>query len=269
MQIDVHIPLPLRRYSDDEALVRLEVAGADLGAAFSSLFERHAELGSRILDPKGSIQPYLIVLRGTEPVDREAWAATPLVAGDEIDVVPAVEGGSGREDDDDFDPAFPCVMEAIGHGFFRAWHEIRVDGVLIGRSESRFFGGCDFELEGGGALQLRRHGFWSSTWELRLGDEKGPLLAEARRGFFRQRYEVRVGDREGLLEGQRLFSTRRDYLVGGRVVAFTTHRGLFKRGFLVRARPEVGQTEMFLIGWIAHRARQQQSAAAASSSAGG
>ncbi len=161
------------------------------------------------------------------------------------------------------DDRYPVTMEVRPVGFLARSYDILVDGAHHGSARQRFWGGVVIELEGGELLHLRRKGIFSASWRLELG-EGGTVVARAEaRGFFRRSYDLIVDGRRGRMEPQRLFSSRRDYVVGHRIMAWTRHRGIFKRGFVVHARPELGQAEMLFFGWVAHIVRQQQQSAAA------
>ncbi len=92
MTIVIHIPTPLRRYSDQ--LCSMEVAADSIGDAFEELFKSLPDLEIRLINDRGEIHPYLILLVGDEEIPRDSWRDVALQDGSEIDIVPAVEGGS-------------------------------------------------------------------------------------------------------------------------------------------------------------------------------
>ncbi|MFT7617676.1 MAG: molybdopterin molybdotransferase [Planctomycetota bacterium] len=92
MTINIHIPSPLRRYSNGESLIAVE--GSTIGEAFESLFELLPPLKIRLINARDEIHPYLILLHGSDEISRSDWRQRVLGEGDEIDIVPAVEGGS-------------------------------------------------------------------------------------------------------------------------------------------------------------------------------
>jgi molybdopterin molybdotransferase len=93
MAVTIQIPYMLTRYSDERTEVVVE--GATMGEAYEALFEELPDLRIRLLDKHGNIPPYLIVLHGSQEVERAAWAERPLRDGDLLNIVPGVEGGGG------------------------------------------------------------------------------------------------------------------------------------------------------------------------------
>ena len=96
MSITIHIPAPLLRYSND--MEQLRVEGASIEEAFDALFVRLPALAPRLIDSEGHIWGHLILLLGTRSIDRRAWRGVRLTDGDELDIVPAIEGGQPSPD---------------------------------------------------------------------------------------------------------------------------------------------------------------------------
>ena len=94
--ITIHVPDVLSRFSggEEEVLVEAET----VGEALDALFAIHTRLRPRVLDEAGRIHPYLLLVVEGEQLDRSAFADHPVVSGDEIDILPAVEGGAPPRD---------------------------------------------------------------------------------------------------------------------------------------------------------------------------
>ncbi len=92
MTIRIHIPTPLRRYSNNEPSVI--VSGTTVGEALDDLFQALPSFRIRTINEDDEIHPYLIVMVGDDEVPRDAWREVVLDEDDEIDIIPAVEGGS-------------------------------------------------------------------------------------------------------------------------------------------------------------------------------
>jgi sulfur-carrier protein len=92
--IQVVIPTPLRRFTDGEA--RVNGSGATIAELIDDLEARYPGLKERICDPDGQIRRFVnIFINGVNARDRDG-AETPLKAGDEIGIIPAMAGGQIR-----------------------------------------------------------------------------------------------------------------------------------------------------------------------------
>ena len=92
MTVKIYLPSPLRRYTANES--SLAVKAQTVGDALEALFVAFPQLRRRVLDEQGHLFPYLILLHGCEELARNNFAYQVLQPGDELDLVPAVEGGS-------------------------------------------------------------------------------------------------------------------------------------------------------------------------------
>ena len=95
MPITVLIPYPLRRHSED--LAELAVDGGTIGEALENLFCRLPEMRMRVVNDRAEIHPYLILMHGRDEIPRTAFKDVRVGDGDELSLVPAVEGGSGAD----------------------------------------------------------------------------------------------------------------------------------------------------------------------------
>ena len=90
MSIEVRIPTILRTYTGGEKAV--EGSGSTLSELIDDLESRHGGLRDRLLDDKG-LRRFVNVYVNDEDVRFLDGLATPVKAGDNVTVLPAVAGG--------------------------------------------------------------------------------------------------------------------------------------------------------------------------------
>ncbi len=91
MAVQVLIPTPLQKYTNDEASVDLEAGSVDeLLQALESSFPG---ILARLCDENGKLRRFLNVYVNSEDIRFLDNQATPLSEGDEVSIVPAVAGG--------------------------------------------------------------------------------------------------------------------------------------------------------------------------------
>lgn len=89
--VTVLVPTPLRRFAGGSA--KLEATGDTLGAVLGDLEARYPDLAERIVED-GRIRRFVnIFVNGTNVRDLQG-EETPVKAGDEIDLIPAMAGGA-------------------------------------------------------------------------------------------------------------------------------------------------------------------------------
>lgn len=91
----IHIPTPLRAFTDNSAAVRVEAA--DVGGAIDALIAKHPSLGKHLRDEAGNLRSFVNVYLGDEDVRHLQKNATPLGEGAELTIVPSIAGGRGAE----------------------------------------------------------------------------------------------------------------------------------------------------------------------------
>jgi molybdopterin converting factor small subunit len=94
MAVQVLIPTPLQKFTNDEASVSVEAASVDellraLEASFPGIL-------ARLCDENGKLRRFLNVYVNSEDIRFLDNQATALKEGDEVSIVPAVAGGEGR-----------------------------------------------------------------------------------------------------------------------------------------------------------------------------
>lgn len=90
MAVIVRIPTPLRSLTAGQEQVSAE--GATVRAVIEHLEGAHPGLRDRLLDDKG-IRRFVNVYLGDEDVRFLEGLDTPLAAGDELSIIPAIAGG--------------------------------------------------------------------------------------------------------------------------------------------------------------------------------
>jgi molybdopterin converting factor small subunit len=90
MAVIVRIPTPLRTLTAGQEQVSAE--GATVRAVIEHLEGAHPGLRDRLLDDKG-IRRFVNVYLGDEDVRFLEGLDTPLKAGDELSIIPAIAGG--------------------------------------------------------------------------------------------------------------------------------------------------------------------------------
>jgi molybdopterin converting factor small subunit len=91
MAIQVLIPTPLQKFTNDEASVSLEAASID--GLLQALEGRYPGIQARLCDESGKLRRFLNLYVNSEDIRFLDNQATLLSDGDEVSIVPAVAGG--------------------------------------------------------------------------------------------------------------------------------------------------------------------------------
>jgi len=91
MSIQVRIPSPLRKLTNDQEIVPTE--GANIGEILSNLDKAHPGLIERICDEQGNVRRFVNIFVNDEDIRFLEEKATAVKDGDEISIVPAIAGG--------------------------------------------------------------------------------------------------------------------------------------------------------------------------------
>ena len=91
MAVQVLIPTPLQKFTNNEAAVSLEAASVD--ALLQALDGRYPGIFARLCDEGGKLRRFLNVYVNSEDIRFLENQATALKDGDEVSIVPAVAGG--------------------------------------------------------------------------------------------------------------------------------------------------------------------------------
>jgi sulfur-carrier protein len=91
MTAKVRIPTPLRKLTNNEEVI--EVQPGTVGAAIAELQSRYPGIKERLLDENGSVRRFVNVYVNEEDIRFLQNQETPVKAGDEISIIPAIAGG--------------------------------------------------------------------------------------------------------------------------------------------------------------------------------
>lgn len=91
MPVQVRIPTPLRKLTNNEELVAIQAA--TVGAAITELQSRFPGIRERLLDEQGAVRRFVNVYVNEEDIRFLQNQQTPLKDGDEISIIPAIAGG--------------------------------------------------------------------------------------------------------------------------------------------------------------------------------
>jgi len=99
-RVSVLIPAALRPLAKGQSRVEVVVPrdAPSLGEALDALWAVHPALRDRVLTEQGEVRPHVNVFVGRESARWSGGLATPVAAGAEISIIPAVSGGRERRD---------------------------------------------------------------------------------------------------------------------------------------------------------------------------
>ncbi len=92
MSVTVKLPTQLRASTGGEASVAVE--GATVGEALEALYGAYPELRERLSDEDGTLRRFINVYVGGDDIRFGELLDTPVGDGDEVQILPAVAGGS-------------------------------------------------------------------------------------------------------------------------------------------------------------------------------
>jgi MoaD family protein len=91
MAVQVLIPTPLQKFTNDEATA--ELAATSVDGLLDALEGRYPGIKGRLCDEAGKLRRFLNVYVNSEDIRFLDNQNTPLKDGDEVSIVPAVAGG--------------------------------------------------------------------------------------------------------------------------------------------------------------------------------
>jgi MoaD family protein len=91
MAVQVLIPTPLQKFTNDEATAELTAKSVD--GLLDALEGRYPGIKGRLCDEAGKLRRFLNVYVNSEDIRFLDNQNTPLKDGDEVSIVPAVAGG--------------------------------------------------------------------------------------------------------------------------------------------------------------------------------
>lgn len=91
MSAKVRIPAPLRKLTQDKAIV--EVEGKTIQDLLTGLEKDYPGLKERICDESGQIRRFVNIFVNGEDIRFKDGAKTPVAEGAEVSIIPAIAGG--------------------------------------------------------------------------------------------------------------------------------------------------------------------------------
>jgi sulfur-carrier protein len=93
MPIAFHIPGALRDFAGGHRRVEIEQSPATLADALAALWALYPGLRDRIATEQGQVREHINIFIGDENARYTGGLASPVPAGSEISILPAVSGG--------------------------------------------------------------------------------------------------------------------------------------------------------------------------------
>jgi MoaD family protein len=93
MRVSYYIPAFLRPFTDGETRVEIETPAATVDEALRALWKRYPGVRDRVVNEQGEVRQHVNVFLGEESIRYSGGLETPMRAGKEIAIVPAVSGG--------------------------------------------------------------------------------------------------------------------------------------------------------------------------------
>jgi|SRR5688572_32956711 molybdopterin converting factor small subunit len=98
MDVRVRVPTQLRELVTGAAVVEIHVGGdtdgtTTVATVLDAMATQHAALERRIRDEQGRARPHVNLFVAADNVRDREGLATPIRAGDELSIIPAVSGG--------------------------------------------------------------------------------------------------------------------------------------------------------------------------------
>jgi molybdopterin synthase sulfur carrier subunit len=93
MSVTFHIPGPLREFTGGRNRVTIEQSPTTLAQALSALWVLYPGLRDRITTEQGQMREHVNIFIGDEDVRYTGGMTSPVRAGSDISIVPAISGG--------------------------------------------------------------------------------------------------------------------------------------------------------------------------------
>jgi len=91
MAVTVYIPTPFRRATNNRD--RVESSAPTVGGLLDELEGEYASLRGLVRNESGEVHAHVNIYVNSEAIDALAGLDTPLKAGDEVTIIPALAGG--------------------------------------------------------------------------------------------------------------------------------------------------------------------------------
>ncbi len=96
--ITFHIPGPLRSFSGGRSDVELKAQAGTVSEALQALWAACPGMRDRVVTEQGQVREHINIFVGNENIRYTGGLATPVSAGTEISIVPAISGGKRAEE---------------------------------------------------------------------------------------------------------------------------------------------------------------------------
>ena len=93
MSVTIYLPGALREFADGQSSVKIKDSVTTLGQALAALWQRYPAIRDRMATEQGQIREHINIFIGDENVRYSGGLMSPLVAGAEITILPAISGG--------------------------------------------------------------------------------------------------------------------------------------------------------------------------------
>jgi len=93
MPVTFHIPGALREFTSGQSSVEIQSSPTTLAEALSELWKLYPGVRDRVANEQGQVREHINIFIGDENVRYTGGLASPVSAGSEISIVPAVSGG--------------------------------------------------------------------------------------------------------------------------------------------------------------------------------
>ncbi len=91
MSITVRIPTPLRNLTGDKEVVN--ASGANVAEVLKDLQKQYPGISERLCDANGEVRRFVNLFLNNEDIRFISGKTTPVKAGDELSIIPAIAGG--------------------------------------------------------------------------------------------------------------------------------------------------------------------------------
>ena len=94
--ITIHIPGALRSFTDGRGEVILQANEGTVLDALQALWNAYPGLRDRVMTEQRQVREHINIFVGNEHIRYTGGLATPISAGSQISIVPAISGGDAR-----------------------------------------------------------------------------------------------------------------------------------------------------------------------------
>ena len=95
MAVKVRIPAPLRKLTQDQAIV--ESKGATIEEILSDLEKNYPGIRERVCDETGQVRRFINIFVNGEDIRFKEGTKTSVAADAEVSIIPAIAGGSNKK----------------------------------------------------------------------------------------------------------------------------------------------------------------------------